>query len=216
MKTYFATQLHDHEATARAFMPNSSRPVPVYLVADLKQDVRDGRCGCVWSGDALATVCVAHLEAVRAFDATAHPMNTPESEGAKCGYASYRNHTCALPRGHAGDHNSRADGTGSFWGTDDDDLPLAGAEQVTDERLGELREVAQHRREYDYQGPWTDFIAVCDELQRLRSQPGEREAFDPVWHSMLYTAADNAAPVHRGAILRAYEYIKRSMARERE
>jgi hypothetical protein len=41
-----------------------------------------------------------------------------------CGYASYRNHKCALPSGHQGDHNSRADGTGSFWGTDPDDEPL--------------------------------------------------------------------------------------------
>jgi hypothetical protein len=41
-----------------------------------------------------------------------------------CGYASYRNHKCALPSGHQGEHNSRADGTGSFWGTDPDDEPL--------------------------------------------------------------------------------------------
>lgn len=71
MKQYFATQLHNTEDIARMHMPNSSRPVPVYLVADLKPDARDGRCGCVWSGDALATVCVAHLEAVRAFDMAA-------------------------------------------------------------------------------------------------------------------------------------------------
>jgi hypothetical protein len=69
MKQYFATSLHDDEATARAFMPNSSRPVPVYLVADLKPDARDGRCGCVWSGDTLVTVCFAHLQAVRVFEA---------------------------------------------------------------------------------------------------------------------------------------------------
>src|SRR5688572_30743083 len=48
------------------------------------------------------------------------------SEAAQCGYRSHRAHTCQLPAGHQGDHNSRADGTGSFWGTDDDDeLPQA-------------------------------------------------------------------------------------------
>lgn len=36
--------------------------------------------------------------------------------------------------------------------------------------------------------------------------------FDPVWLGMLYTAADSVAPVHRGAVLRAYEYIKRRLA----
>jgi hypothetical protein len=66
MKKYFATQLHDDEATARAFMPNAACvPVPVYLVSDLKPDARNGRCACVWSGDSLASVCFAHLQAVR-------------------------------------------------------------------------------------------------------------------------------------------------------
>lgn len=74
VKKYFATSLHDDETTARAFMPQSSCvPVPVYLVADLKPDARDGRCGCVWSGDSLATVCFTHLQAVRAFDAPQRP-----------------------------------------------------------------------------------------------------------------------------------------------
>jgi hypothetical protein len=71
MKQYFATSLHDSEDIARMHMPNSSRPVPVYLVSDLKPDARNGRCGCVWSGDSLAIVCIAHLEAVREFDSSA-------------------------------------------------------------------------------------------------------------------------------------------------
>ena len=71
MKTYFATNLHDSEEIARMHMPNSSRPVPVYLAADTKPDARGGRCACEWSGDALKVVCFAHLTAVREFDGTA-------------------------------------------------------------------------------------------------------------------------------------------------
>lgn len=48
-----------------------------------------------------------------------------QSRARECGYASFRAHTCRLPAGHVGEHNSRADGTGSTWGTDSDDLPLA-------------------------------------------------------------------------------------------
>ncbi len=77
MKTYFATSLHDDEATARAFMPVSSRPVPVYLAADLKPDARDGRCACTWSGDKLAVICLAHLTAARDFESDEGLVKVP-------------------------------------------------------------------------------------------------------------------------------------------
>jgi hypothetical protein len=68
MKQYFATSLHDTEWAARQFMPAGSAPVPVYLASDVKPDTRNGRCACIWSGDKLAEVCFAHLQAVREFD----------------------------------------------------------------------------------------------------------------------------------------------------
>lgn len=41
--------------------------------------------------------------------------------------------------------------------------------RVTDERLRDLRDTSQLRREYDYQGPWTDYIKAIDELLALRA-----------------------------------------------
>jgi hypothetical protein len=35
-----------------------------------RDDPRDGRCACEWRGDKLTTVCIAHFQAVREFDAS--------------------------------------------------------------------------------------------------------------------------------------------------
>lgn len=43
---------------------------------------------------------------------------------------------------------------------------------------------------------------------RAQSGSVSVKSFDPVVLSMLLTAAENCAPVYRGSVLRAYDYIK--------
>ena len=55
----------------------------------LATDLRGGRCACEWKGDKLKVVCIAHLDAVRAFDAAMKksPLN-PLLEEVKYGLES--------------------------------------------------------------------------------------------------------------------------------
>lgn len=88
---------------------------------------------------------------------------------------------------------------------DCDGLQRQPSEAANVELLKELREWALIRH---YMGSEDELGALLNRaIQALSDKGSEARAFDPVFLSMLYSAADHVPPTLRGAVLRAYDYI---------